>query len=657
MPDLVDGYTATTSAKAGETVDFHLGWIKGNGSGPLPLSLRNVSDPEAKKVWENASVALPQRDSPANWNGDFGWDVTTSIKVESSWTPGLYALYRGVDSADPAHIICWFIVRGDNPDGAVLVHIPTLTFHAYAWDAFYYKQEESRPTTLSLHRSRATHGYIFTLIQWLVKNQYKVHCASSVDLHNAAFSDAYRTWLRSYQSLLLAYHDEYWTPEMRDAVEGFVTSGGNLISLSGNTAYRQVRLEPANDVNPKTVVFYKHSKRDPEPNPRRVAVAFAQSPPDRAQNAFLGFGFNGGAMSGSRPGIEPTTKYTYHYKNGEHWVFDGVTNTESSPFLGYEADAVDFAVDAGGKPYATGESGTPRTCAVLATANLSDWSGKPGFATMSLLRRNGAIFSGGNTQWLLALRDNDESITRITHNVLRRLGKPLPPYEDVGELPVTSNETIRGLAFVAGFLFLLVRSNDAGKLYCRRPSYASMTWTYVGRMDKPVTMTASTAKLYAISDDNTLWQRDPVLSDVGWQRAGTGTTAGTSALTYGSGLFFAFDWDRAAFWHAAVPEVIHPRPAAPAVGTWFKDTAPPPTGEVIALAYDSDQIYVAGTDNSILRTANDLIVESSKWGKIETLPAQPRAIAIVDRMLFAAAANGRLYALDLYGRRQDFYKP
>jgi hypothetical protein len=661
MTGLVHGYTNTTSAKAGETVDFHLGWIKENGSGSVSLAIRNASDPDAKEVWEN--VAIREYDKPQpreGWNADFKWDVTKSVQVPTSWTPGLYALFHGIDSTDPEKIICWFVIRGDKTDGAVLVHVPTLTLHAYAWSAlYYYADEGQRLTRLSLHRSQATHHYVFLLLQWLAKNGYTAHCASSIDLHSAAFSEEYRKWLRSYPALLLAYHDEYWTPEMRDAVEGFVTSGGNLISLSGNTAYRQVRLAPANDVNPQTAVFFKHSLRDPEPDPRRVAVAFAQSPPDRPQNAFFGFGFNGGAMSGSRAGVEPTTKYTYHYANGEHWVFEGVTEAKSGAFLGYEADAVDFAFD-GDKPYATGESGAPRTCAVLATANLSDWTGKPGFATISLLRRNGAIFSGGNTDWLLALDKNDASISRITHNVLRRLTKPMPSFEDIGALPVGSGEAIRGLAFVAGYLFLMVRNaTDTGTLYRRRPSCAPMPWTRAGDFKQtPVTMTASTATLYAISNDNRLWHRDPMASDLDWECVGKGSSAGTAALTYGSGLFFLLDSDRASFWQAAVPEVIDPRPEKPSVGTWFtfEKAKPQVKTGITCLAYDSGQLYAAeGT--SILRTANDLIVESDKWGTIETLPARPQAIAIVDRMLFAAAENGRLYALDLYGRRQDFYKP
>ena len=35
--------------------------------------------------------------------------------------------------------------------------------------------------------------------------------------------------------MLSVGHDEYWSWEMRDAVEGFVAAGGNVAFFSGNT--------------------------------------------------------------------------------------------------------------------------------------------------------------------------------------------------------------------------------------------------------------------------------------------------------------------------------------------------------------------------------------------------------------------------------------
>ena len=49
--------------------------------------------------------------------------------------------------------------------------------------------------------------------------------------------------LDPYRLYLSVGHDEYWSWEMRDTVEGFVGRGGNAAFFSGNTAFWQVRME------------------------------------------------------------------------------------------------------------------------------------------------------------------------------------------------------------------------------------------------------------------------------------------------------------------------------------------------------------------------------------------------------------------------------
>jgi len=43
--------------------------------------------------------------------------------------------------------------------------------------------------------------------------------------------------LSAYQLLVCIDHDEYWTAGMRDTVEGFLASGGNVAFLTGNTCW------------------------------------------------------------------------------------------------------------------------------------------------------------------------------------------------------------------------------------------------------------------------------------------------------------------------------------------------------------------------------------------------------------------------------------
>jgi hypothetical protein len=61
---------------------------------------------------------------------------------------------------------------------------------------------------------------------------------------------------------------------MREGVDAFVARGGNLICLSGNTCYRQVRLED----DGRTLVFYKYAGDDPVDDDNDATVAFAEPP-------------------------------------------------------------------------------------------------------------------------------------------------------------------------------------------------------------------------------------------------------------------------------------------------------------------------------------------------------------------------------------------
>jgi hypothetical protein len=73
-----------------------------------------------------------------------------------------------------------------------------------------------------------------------------------------------------------------------------ISNGGNLIVLSGNTCFRQIRLEDNN----YTVVFHKYARLDPVHNNEETAIAQAEPPVNRPQNTMLGVGFTGGAIFG-----------------------------------------------------------------------------------------------------------------------------------------------------------------------------------------------------------------------------------------------------------------------------------------------------------------------------------------------------------------------
>ena len=157
--------------------------------------------------------------------------------------------------------------------------------------------------------------------------------------------------LGPYACMVIGGHDEYWTRAMREHTQRFVGNGGNLIVLSGNTAYRAVRLEDNNT----RVVFHKYPSGDPNPKNEDATVAWADPPLCNPPNVLFGAGWTHGAFGATNG----SAFYTLRFPS--HWVFAGVAPTrQTSAFMSYETDAAAYIDEPEGYPRVTGEDGSPR---------------------------------------------------------------------------------------------------------------------------------------------------------------------------------------------------------------------------------------------------------------------------------------------------------
>jgi hypothetical protein len=244
-----------------------------------------------------------------------------------------------------------------------------------------------------------------------------VEYCTSIDLH--AFPDL----LDNYRLLVSVGHDEYWSKEMRDNVEGFVSNGGNVAFFSGNVCWWQVRFEGNN----RTMVCYKNAAADPLVDSSRRTTKWREAPVDRPENLMTGVSFANGALwvnpdSGPRPAVG------YRVRRSQHWVFDGTDLNDDDEFgaedliIGYETDAALF-LEMNGVTQVTGVDGTPLNFVILATADLTNWAvgGKAGWATMGVYQNNGTVFTAATTDWSHGLRGSWNAVSQITQNVLRRL--------------------------------------------------------------------------------------------------------------------------------------------------------------------------------------------------------------------------------------------
>jgi len=617
----VTGYASATSIAPGNPVGFHL---SSDTPGPVSLTVERVG---ATAVSASISANLSTLAPPAvdAWEG-FNWPVAATFTVPSAWPSGLYRLREGTND------VLSFVLRSGVPGSTatVLLHIPFLTHAAYnpaggkslyGFNSSPSGAEGDRASRVSLYRPFAYGapgtGLEASLIRWLENEGITVECCSSVDLHE--FPDL----LASYDCLVLAGHDEYWTKPIRDQAERFVVNGGNLIVLSGNTCYRAVRLEQGS----RLVLFHKYAGSDPSPNTEEVTVAWAEPPVNRPQNSLLGVGFTEGAFGG------PKTAYSVRFPG--HWVFAGLAGpAATSAFMDYETDAAAYVEEPEGYPRVTGGEGTPLAFTVLASADLRAWTGKPGRATMGTYSKNGTVFNAATTDWILAL-GSDPVVTQVTRNVFARLKQPVPwDWEHIGH----ANHG-RALASLEGKLYLATREN---RLWRRYPVGADVVWRDIGHANDVIAMAASGDTLFCVTSDNRLWWRPPVERDTDWTQVGTGPGSGTRALAAAGGMLYAADAN-GAMWRA---------PAARSASTWTS-MATFFTGDstVNAMTSYSDILLASTADNRLLRSNRDWINESSGWERLHHCNFSV-GLAVVEWMLFVATSEDRIWRIDLHGVRK-----
>jgi hypothetical protein len=545
----------------------------------------------------------------------------------------LYSLFEA--GGDPSSPILRFVVLPSTPGSGskILLRIAFLTEQAYnatGGKSLYAfnslpsglpdGDESSRASQVSFDRPGAVPGREVELIQWLEAEGISVEYCACIDLHTNP------SLLSSYDCFVCSGHDEYWTKEMRDHVEIFLANGGNLIVLSGNTCYRQVRLEQSNRI----VVFYKYAGHDPNPDNEYATVAFAEPPLNRPPNSFIGAGFTFGAFSGG------PDSYTIRFPS--HWVFGGISFPAGNPpqtnaFMTYETDAAPFVDEPEGYPRVTGEEGTPLSYVVLASADLRSWDGKPGMATMGLFLRNGTVFNGGAIEWISNL--GDPVLSQVTRNVFQRLKTRLVwDWEDIGHA-----NSGKALTAADNKLFIATSQN---LLWRRYPVGAEIVWTQIGHANNVIAMAATQDTLFCVTADNTLWWRPPVETNVNWTAVGTGPSGGTKALAGIAGMLYAVDvngqmWRGAAVKNGAV--------------AWAQFAWTAVDATVNAMCADADILFASTTDNRLLRSDHDFIGESRGWAQIHHCNSSV-GLAVIDKMLFVATSLNRLWRLDLHGLRQ-----
>ncbi|WP_027154213.1 N,N-dimethylformamidase beta subunit family domain-containing protein [Mesorhizobium sp. WSM2561] len=504
-------YSDRFSYRRGETVTLHV------SSTASSFSMAIVRDGGIEtKMFEKAGIAARWQDTPDQCSvAGCGWDASFDFRVGDDWPSGAYRVTLTADGRDGKPVRCHhlFIVipQPGKKRGGVLQVAATGTWLAYnTWGGSNHYEGITGPNRDQYAPMVSTQrpwcrGFVvlpkeaprvplevavapktvprYPHMEWAFATGHSKKYASSgwasYDSHFFRFAEraGYAVDLASqhelhfspeildgYDCVVFVGHDEYWTWEMRDAVDAYVERGGRAARFAGNFMW-QTRLEDEG----RRQVCYKYRARAEDPVYRGGDVTRATNSweaPEIGRPGATTFGLNAtrGIYAGWG-GCAPRGVRGFPVYRPEHWAFAGTgiyygdLLGADSHVYGYEVDGLDHEIH-GGLPYPTPDSGAPDGLEILAVGMaaqveesadipfehqfLGDEDGRFTAETLfgeasdanldkvkrgngmivNFRRGKGEVFHAGSCEWVAGLLRQDAMVERVTRNVLDRyLGK------------------------------------------------------------------------------------------------------------------------------------------------------------------------------------------------------------------------------------------
>jgi len=463
-------------------------------------------------VFKRSGLAATWQDTPDQCSVEgCGWQPSLSFRVGDDWRSGGYRVTLEAEGRDGAPIRCHhlFIVRprAGNHRGRVLHVGSTGTWTAYnSWGGSNHYEGITGPhrnqfaTAVSTQRpwprgfvvlppgaprvplensvppgaapryphmewayatghskkyaSSGWASYDSHFFRWAERAGFDVDLCSQHELHFEP------ELIQGYDCAVFVGHDEYWTWEMRDAVDAFVDAGGGAARFAGNFMW-QTRLEEEG----RRQVCYKYRARAEDPAYHGGDITRATNSweaPEIGRPGCKTFGLN--ASSGiyvGWGGCAPRGMRGFPIYRPEHWAFAGtglyygdMLGAESHIY-GYEVDGLSYDMRYG-LPYPSAASGAPDGLEILALGMASQVEegdmvaaedqffgdedgrfvaetlyGDPSDENLDKVKRSngmianfkrgkGDVFHAGSCEWVAGLLRKDAMVEKVTANVLSR---------------------------------------------------------------------------------------------------------------------------------------------------------------------------------------------------------------------------------------------
>lgn len=500
-------YSDRFSYRPGETVRLQV-----SSTAPT-VALEIIRDGGTEsRVFTQTGIAARWQDTPEQCSVEgCGWETTFEFRIGDDWPSGGYHLTLTADGRDGEPIRCHHLLivlpKPGRKPGRILQVAATGTWLAYnTWGGSNHYEGITGPNRNQYSPVVSTQrpwcrGFVvlppgaprvplevsmpprtvprYPHMEWAYATGHSKKYASagwaSYDSHFFRFAEraGYQVDLASQHELhfspeiLLDYdcavfvgHDEYWTWEMRDAVDAFVDQGGHAARFAGNFMW-QTRLEDEG----RRQVCYKYRARAEDPAYRGGDVTRATNSWDAPEIGRPGcktFGLNSskGVYAGWG-GCAPRGTRGFPIYRPEHWAFKdtglyyGDLLGAESHIYGYEVDGLDYEIR-NGRPYPTATSGAPDGLEILALGMASQvedgdhvlpedqfFGDEDGRFIAEMLygeasdenlekvrysngmivnfkRGKGEVFHAGTCEWVAGLLRRDAMVEKVTKNVLDR---------------------------------------------------------------------------------------------------------------------------------------------------------------------------------------------------------------------------------------------
>jgi hypothetical protein len=245
------GYTDKVAYKPGEVVSLYL---SGQPDDNQVITLTDVNGSQVLSF--TTAIDFQTADSKKPWVDGFQYNKTTTVKLPDDLKSGLYRFPGDIP------IIC----KGNNTAPDITIVFPSNTFNAYCdyGGKSFYKPADKiteyaiyRATVASFLRYNplppsSTGNFNESFFQWIENQQYNRRYITDIDLED--YSE-----IANSKIVIIAGKSEYWTRQARTNIDKFIASGKNVLILSGNTMYWQVRF----NMKKKLMICYKNNNIDP----------------------------------------------------------------------------------------------------------------------------------------------------------------------------------------------------------------------------------------------------------------------------------------------------------------------------------------------------------------------------------------------------------